>query len=248
MALTISISVSNAGATSDQAPLGSVEKDSLFGHSDPAEIKKLRAACPDYKQYSTVPHLPLSEGPLALPYQRPAPVCRTFVSDAVDELIANITTRMVDKDLARIFENSFPLTIDTTIRWHVDGTQKKAHAHKKHHEQWGVWDGPHSFVVTGDINAMWLRDSQGQLRQYQALAKKDPRLEKLILGAIATQAEYVIQAPYCNAFQPPPPSGLAPSGNGQRDIVNPVFDPSQVTSSPGISWTGLTVSHTGVRM
>ncbi|KAI9886255.1 MAG: E3 ubiquitin-protein ligase rad18 [Watsoniomyces obsoletus] len=219
------IGAPNAGATSDQARLGSVEKDSLYGHSDPAALKKLQAACPDYKQYSTVPHLPLSEGPLALPYQRPAPPCRKFVSEAVEEVISNFTKSMVDKDLEMLFRNSFPNVLDTTIRWHVDGTQKKAHHARP---SWGVWNGPHTFVVTGDINAMWLRDSQGQLRQYQFLAKKDERLANLILGAIATQAEYVIQAPYCNAFQPPPPSGLAPSANGQQDVVNPVFDPDQV--------------------
>ena len=33
--------------------------------------------------------------------------------------------KMVDKDLARIFENAFPNTLDTTVRWHVNGTEKK---------------------------------------------------------------------------------------------------------------------------
>jgi len=131
---------------------------------------------------------------------------------------------MEDKDLARIFENAFPNTLDTTVRWHVDGTQK----HLKHKYQDGAWEGAQSFIVTGDINAEWLRDSTNQLAQYQALAKKDKRLESLILGAINTQAEYVIESPYCNAFQPPPPSGEIAIGNGQDDNVHPAYEPSRV--------------------
>ncbi len=166
---------------------------------------------------------PLSKGPLALPYQRPAPHCRTFSSPLVEDIIGNITTRMEDKDLARIFENAFPNTLDTTVRWHVDGTEK----HRTHYKD-GAWGGPQSFIVTGDINAEWLRDSTNQLAQYQTLAKKDKKLEVLILGAIHTQAEYVIESPYCNAFQPPPPSGESAVGNGQDDTVHPAYEPSRV--------------------
>ena len=129
---------------------------------------------------------------------------------------------MEDKDLARIFENAFPNTLDTTVRWHVDSTKK----HRNNHD--GSWEGPQSFIVTGDINAEWLRDSTNQLAQYQALAKKDKKLETLILGAINTQVEYVIESPYCNAFQPPPPSGEPVVNNGQDDTVHPAYEPSRV--------------------
>ena len=168
---------------------------------------------------------PLSKGPLALPYQRPSPHCRTFTSPSVEEVIEKITDRMVDKDLARIFENAFPNTLDTTVRWHVDATGKRSQ-HK--HYQDGAWEGVQSFIVTGDINAEWLRDSTNQLAQYQPLAKKDKNLQSLILGAINTQVEYVIESPYCNAFQPPPPSGVAPTSNGQDDFVHPAYEPSRV--------------------
>ena len=172
---------------------------------------------------------PLSEGPLALPYQRPALPCRTFTSPLVEKVIEEVTSQMVDKDLARLFENAFPNTLDTTVRWHVDGTQKrmKARTQQKASDM-GAWEGPQSFIVTGDINAEWLRDSTNQLAQYQALASKDKAIETLILGAINTQAEYVIEAPYCNAFQPPPHSHIQPTGNGQPDVVHPVYEPSRV--------------------
>lgn len=67
-------------------------------------------ACPDYTQYSTYPHRPLSDGPLALPFQRPDPRCRTFHSDAIEQVIQDVTSRMKDPDLARLFENAFPVS------------------------------------------------------------------------------------------------------------------------------------------
>lgn len=92
----------------------------------------------------------------------------------------------------------------------------------------GAWQGPQSFIITGDIIAEWLRDSTNQLRPYQPLAKKDPALHTLLLGSINTQAEYVIEHPYCNAFQPPPISNLPVSSNGQDDVVHPAYEPLSV--------------------
>ncbi|KAL8972606.1 MAG: hypothetical protein Q9183_000464 [Haloplaca sp. 2 TL-2023] len=136
---------------------------------------------------------------------------------------------MEDKDLARIFENAFPNTLDTTVKWHVDGKVKKPRAHwDDEYNDEGHWDGAQSFIVTGDINAEWLRDSTHQLAQYQLLAKKDKELQSLILGAINTQAEFVIESPYCNAFQPPPPSQVEPVSNGQDDSVHPAYEPTRV--------------------
>ncbi|KAL8782520.1 MAG: hypothetical protein Q9213_005323, partial [Squamulea squamosa] len=193
------------------------------------EPDRYKAACPDYLHYSMVPHRPLSKGPLSLPYQRPSPHCRTFSSPLVEKVIDDLTSRMKDQDLARIFENAFPNTLDTTVRWHADGKTRKSKKHKANDlEEDGHWDGAQSFIVTGDINAEWLRDSAHQLAGYQTLAKKDKQLEKLILGAINTQVEFVIESPYCNAFQPPPPSKVGPDSNGQEDSVHPAYEPTQV--------------------
>jgi len=221
-------------------------------HQGPLQDKtKYAAACPAYEHYARFPQSvnpqspanirpridsltyvfsgPLSKGPLALPYQRPSPQCRTFSSPLVEQIIHDLDTSLIDPDLARLFENAFPNTLDTTVRWHADGTE--ASRHNSLHARWaadGAWQGPQSFIVTGDINAEWLRDSTNQLAQYQPLAKKDQSIYNLILGAINTQAEYVIEAPYCNAFQPPPPSRLKPSDNGQDDHVHPAYEPSRV--------------------
>ena len=136
---------------------------------------------------------------------------------------------MKDKDLARLFENAFPNTLDTTVKWHVDGRQKTHKVkHSKGQGRDGAWQGPQSFIVTGDINAEWLRDSTNQLAQYQALASKDKKIENLILGAINTQVEYVIESPYCNAFQPPPASHIPATSNGQNDDVHPAYESSRV--------------------
>lgn len=140
-----------------------------------------------------------------------------------------MTDKMVNKDLARLFENAFPNTLDTTVRWHDDGTVKHTELKvRTNARNAGQWEGAQSFVVTGDINAEWLRDSTNQLLQYQPLVKADPAIYNLILGAINTQAEYVITSPYCNAFQPPPDSKLPASQNGQNDVVHPAYESSFV--------------------
>jgi meiotically up-regulated gene 157 (Mug157) protein len=141
---------------------------------------------------------------------------------------------MKDADLARLFENAFPSTTDTTVQFHTDGRDEKIKErlrHRRERDAWieeSEWEGPQSFIITGDILAEWLRDSTNQLKPYQALAAKDPAIYQLILGAINTQSEYVIQSPYCNAFQPPPISGLPASMNGQEDSVHPMYEPSVV--------------------
>ncbi|KAH7035506.1 uncharacterized protein B0I36DRAFT_285806 [Microdochium trichocladiopsis] len=183
-------------------------------------------ACPDYAQYASYPHRPLSDGPLALPFQRPDPRCRTFQSDAIEKVIEDVTSRMKNPDLARLFENAFPSTTDTTVKFHTTG--KDGLGVDNSDTLPDAWQGPHSFIITGDIIAEWLRDSTNQLSPYQALAKKDPAIYSLILGAINTQSEYVIESPYCNAFQPPPISGLSITHNGQDDDVHPVYDPNFV--------------------
>ncbi|KAI5922519.1 hypothetical protein F4810DRAFT_254915 [Camillea tinctor] len=218
LSLSLSLStsvVSGAGLYgSEQVPL---EQD--FSYQE---------ACPDYTHYAEYPHSPLTQGPLALPFQRPHPTCRTFHSDAIEKVIEDVTSRIRSPDLARLFENAFPSTTDTTVKFHTSGSTDRKKKMKTSPYDEGKWEGPHSFIITGDIIAEWLRDSTNQLSPYQPLAKKDPKIYELILGAINTQSEYVIESPYCNAFQPPPISNLPVSHNGQNDDVHPIYEPSFV--------------------
>ncbi|KKA28305.1 hypothetical protein TD95_003008 [Thielaviopsis punctulata] len=218
LALPAAIVWASLAAGQKQAPMGSA-----FDQS----------ACPNYATYATYSHRPLSTGPMALPFQRPDPRCRTFQAESIEKVITDVTSRMKNPDLARLFENTFPSTTDTTIKFHTDGKDTSFMAMGQDNqraslEDEGKWEGPQSFVITGDIIAEWLRDSTNQLRPYQPLAKKDPKIFTLILGAINTQLEYVIESPYCNAFQPPPIANLAPSYNGQNDVVHPIYEPTFV--------------------
>ncbi|KAI0516867.1 hypothetical protein F5B22DRAFT_646601 [Xylaria bambusicola] len=221
--LLLTVSFASCGHAADPARYG---QEQIALDDDTIQYQE---ACPEYTQYSAYPHRPLSEGPLELPYQRPHPKCRTFHSDAIEKVIADMVARVKDPDLARLFENTFPSTTDTTVKFHTSGsTETKRDQINTDAFEEGQWEGPQSFIITGDIIAEWLRDSTNQLSPYQALAKKDPKIYQLILGAINTQSEYVIESPYCNAFQPPPISNLPVTSNGQDDVVHPVYDPSSV--------------------
>ncbi|GJJ07348.1 hypothetical protein Clacol_001549 [Clathrus columnatus] len=75
------------------------------------------ANCPDYTTFSSSPQGNPSAGPLGLPFMRPSSECRTFTSTAVEKVISDMKERIKDPDLARLFENTFPNTLDTTVKY-----------------------------------------------------------------------------------------------------------------------------------
>lgn len=120
--------------------------------------------------------------PTSFESKRPPLSQRKFSSRTVEETISKVKKEIADPELAWLFENCFPNTLDTTVDFEmIDGK-------------------PDTYVITGDIDAMWLRDSTAQVWPYLFLIKNDQPLQQLIAGVINRQVKCIHLDRYANAF------------------------------------------------
>ena len=134
------------------------------------------------------------------PSKRPPPAERKLVSPAVEAKLSAVKAGIADPELAWLFENCWPNTLDTTVELGEAG---------------GL---PDTFVITGDIPALWLRDSSAQVWPYLGLAAEDPVLRRMFRGLIQRHARSILIDPYANAFTRDP-RAATPLGWAAQDMT-----------------------------
>ncbi|CAF1177939.1 unnamed protein product [Adineta ricciae] len=127
----------------------------------------------------------IHEPKISFPSVRPTVDKRRFNSSAVEALISEVKRNIKNTELAWLFENCFPNTLDTTVDFTLNTTDNNR---------------PDTYVITGDIDAMWLRDSSAQVHPYLPLMKHDANLRLLIEGVLLRQLICIQRDPYANAF------------------------------------------------
>ena len=131
---------------------------------------------------------------------RPDQADRLFSSPVIENVITEYQKLLTNPKLALMFTNCFPNTLDTTVHYRTDSIDGK----------------DDTFVYTGDIHAMWLRDSGAQVWPYVQYANQDPGLKALLRGVVNRQFKLINTDPYANAFN----DGPKPDGEWMSDFTD----------------------------
>ncbi|MBF2623110.1 glycoside hydrolase family 125 protein [Listeria welshimeri] len=104
---------------------------------------------------------------------------RAFIQSSTEKIKKEIN----NQKLAEMYERCMENTLDTTIKIRESGL---------------------TFILTGDIPAMWLRDSVCQVRPFLIFAKENEEIQSMLIGLSKEQVSLVGIDPYANAFNETP--------------------------------------------
>ncbi|MPQ44495.1 glycoside hydrolase family 125 protein [Clostridium tarantellae] len=100
------------------------------------------------------------------------------IKEVVRKIGEELSEKIENEKLKTMFYNCFINTVETTVEVSENDT----------------------FVITGDIPAMWLRDSTSQVEHYLPFVKKYPQLKDMFIGLIKRHVQCIFIDPYANAF------------------------------------------------
>ena len=116
------------------------------------------------------------------PVVRKVVALRRFSSKAIDNVVAEFTSKVKNKEFSWLFNNCFPNSLDVSVAYLP------------------VNNVPDTYINSGDVDAMWLRDSSAEVWSYLPFLRKDKLLKDMVAGVMNRQVTYILKDPYASSF------------------------------------------------